>query len=51
MVGLLGQFPILPPKAYRWVPEMLEISKTLGTVGMTLKMFRGAADICRATVG
>ena len=25
----LSQFPILPPKAYRWVPEMLEISKTL----------------------
>jgi 3-hydroxyisobutyrate dehydrogenase-like beta-hydroxyacid dehydrogenase len=41
----LGQFPSLPPKAYRWVPEMLEIAKTLGTVGMTPKMFQGAADI------
>jgi hypothetical protein len=41
----LGQFPILPPKAYRWVPEMLEISKTLATAGMTPKMFQGAADI------
>jgi 3-hydroxyisobutyrate dehydrogenase-like beta-hydroxyacid dehydrogenase len=43
----LGQFPSLPPKAYRWVPEMLEISKTLGTAGMTPKMFQGAADIYR----
>src|SRR5215510_4929438 len=44
---VLGQFPILPPKAYRWVPEMLEISKTLGTAGMTPKMFQGAADVYR----
>ena len=29
----LSQFPILPPKAYRWVPEMLEISKTLDAAG------------------
>jgi 3-hydroxyisobutyrate dehydrogenase-like beta-hydroxyacid dehydrogenase len=43
----LGQFPPLPPKAYRWVPEMLEISKTLGAVGMTAKMFEGAADVYR----
>jgi len=41
----LGQFPILPPKAYRWVPEMLEISKTLDATGMTPKMFQGAADV------
>ena len=41
----LSQFPILPPKAYRWVPEMLEISKTLATAGITPKMFQGAADI------
>ncbi len=43
----LGQFPILPPKAYRWVPEMLEISKTLSGVGMTPQMFQGAADVYR----
>ena len=43
----LGQFPILPPKAYRWVPEMLEISKTLGAAGITPKVFDGAADIYR----
>ncbi len=41
----LSQFPIMPPKAYRWVPEMLEISKTLATAGITPKMFQGAADV------
>jgi len=48
---VLGQFPILPPKAYRWVPEMLEISKTLGATGMTPKMFQGAADVYRFIKG
>jgi 3-hydroxyisobutyrate dehydrogenase-like beta-hydroxyacid dehydrogenase len=43
----LGQFPVLTPKAYRWVPEMLEISKTLGTSGITPKVFQGAAEIYR----
>src|SRR5450759_2393883 len=43
----LGQFPQMPPKAYRWVPEMLEISKTLGASGITPKVFQGAADIYR----
>jgi 3-hydroxyisobutyrate dehydrogenase-like beta-hydroxyacid dehydrogenase len=46
-VWALGQFPNLPPKAYRWVPEMLEISKTLGSAGMTPQMFQGAADVYR----
>ena len=41
----LSQYPKMPPKAYRWVPEMLEISKTLGTSGVTPKIFQGAADI------
>jgi 3-hydroxyisobutyrate dehydrogenase-like beta-hydroxyacid dehydrogenase len=41
----LSQFPILTPKAYRWVPEMHEISKTLGSAGITPKVFEGAADI------
>jgi 3-hydroxyisobutyrate dehydrogenase-like beta-hydroxyacid dehydrogenase len=44
---VLNQFPILPPKAYRWVPEMIEISKTLDAAGMTPKMFQGAADVYR----
>jgi len=47
----LGQFPILPPKAYRWVPEMLEISKTLGAAGITPSVFQGAADIYRFVAG
>src|SRR6516225_6254319 len=47
----LSQFPILPPKAYRWVPEMLEISKTLGATGMTPKMFQGAAEVYRFVAG
>jgi hypothetical protein len=41
----LGQYPKMPPKAYRWVPEMLEISKMLGTAGITPKVFQGAAEI------
>lgn len=47
----LRQFPSLPPKAYRWVPEMLEIAKTLESAGMTPKMFQGAADIYRFVAG
>jgi 3-hydroxyisobutyrate dehydrogenase-like beta-hydroxyacid dehydrogenase len=47
----LSQFPALPPKAYRWVPEMLEIAKTLDATGMTPKMFQGAADIYRFVAG
>jgi 3-hydroxyisobutyrate dehydrogenase-like beta-hydroxyacid dehydrogenase len=48
---VLGQFPAMPPKAYRWVPEMLEISKTLGAAGMTPKVFQGAAEIYRFVAG
>ena len=47
----LSQFPLLPPKAYRWVPEMLEISKTLNAAGMTPKMLEGAADLYRFVAG
>jgi len=47
----LRQFPILPPKAYRWVPEMLEISQTMTSAGITSKMFEGAADIYRFVAG
>lgn len=35
----------MPPKAYRWVPEMQEIAKTFGELGMTRRMFEGATDI------
>jgi 3-hydroxyisobutyrate dehydrogenase-like beta-hydroxyacid dehydrogenase len=47
----LAQFPAMPPKAYRWVPEMLEISKTLDVAGVTPKVFQGAADIYRFVAG
>jgi 3-hydroxyisobutyrate dehydrogenase-like beta-hydroxyacid dehydrogenase len=47
----LSQFPILPPKAYRWVPEMLEISRTLENAGITPKVFQGAADIYQFVAG
>lgn len=47
----LSQFPIMPPKAYRWVPEMLEISKTLGDAGITPRVFEGAADIYQFVAG
>jgi 3-hydroxyisobutyrate dehydrogenase-like beta-hydroxyacid dehydrogenase len=47
----LRQFPVLPPKAYRWVPEMAEVSKTLTSAGITAKMFQGAADIYSFVAG
>ena len=36
---------VMPPKAYRWVPEMQEIAKTFGELGLTRRIFEGAADI------
>lgn len=42
----LNQFPKLTPKTYRWVPEMLEVSKTLATSGISPKVFQGAAETC-----
>lgn len=35
----------MPPKAYRWVPEMLEIAKTFEGVGLTPRILQGAADM------
>jgi len=47
----IGQFPLLPSKAYRWVPEMLEIARTLETSGVGPRMFEGAAAICEFVAG
>jgi 3-hydroxyisobutyrate dehydrogenase-like beta-hydroxyacid dehydrogenase len=47
----LRVLPAMPPKAYRWVPEMLEIAKTLDGTGMTPKLFEGAADVYRFVAG
>ncbi|MGZ5124011.1 MAG: DUF1932 domain-containing protein [Burkholderiales bacterium] len=46
-----NQYPKMPPKAYRWVPEMLEISKMLGSAGITPKVFQGAAEIYKFVAG
>jgi len=35
----------MPPKAYRWVPEMQEIAKTFEELGMTRRIFDGATDM------
>ena len=42
---VLGRAVPMPPKAYRWVPEMLEIAKTFEGVGLTPRMLEGAADM------
>ncbi|MEO7728590.1 MAG: DUF1932 domain-containing protein [Burkholderiales bacterium] len=42
---VIGALPIMPPKAHRWVPEMLEIAKTFEGAGMTPRIFEGAADM------
>jgi len=36
---------VMPPKAYSWVPEMQEIAKTFGELGLTRRIFEGATDI------
>ncbi len=42
---LLERMPPMPPKAYRWTPEMLEIAKTFEGAGMTPRLMLGAADM------
>ena len=42
---LIGAMPVMPPKAYRWVPEMLQIAQTFEGIGMTPRIFQGAADM------
>jgi hypothetical protein len=41
----LRQFPPMPPKAYRWVPEMREIAATLESVSLPRATFDGAAQL------
>ena len=43
--------PGMPPKAYRWAGEMEEIAATFGALGLTPKMFEGAADVYRFVEG
>ena len=42
---LLDTLPQMPPKAYRWVPEMYQLAKTFEGVGMTPRIFQGEADM------
>ena len=49
--SILNRSASMPPKAYRWVPEMLEIAKTFEGVGLTPKMFQGAADMFEHIAG
>jgi hypothetical protein len=42
---LLDRTPAMPPKAYRWIPEMREIAKTFEGVGMTPRIMQGAAEM------
>ncbi|MCC7486140.1 MAG: NAD(P)-dependent oxidoreductase [Burkholderiales bacterium] len=41
----LRNIAVMPPKAYRWVPEMQEIARTFGELGMTRRIFEGATDV------
>lgn len=42
---IISRSTSMPPKAYRWVPEMLEIAKTFEGAGLTPKILQGAADM------
>lgn len=43
--SVLDSLTTMPPKAYRWVPEMHEIATTFENAGLTRNMFEGEADI------
>ena len=42
---ILSRLTVMPPKAHRWVPEMLEIAKTFEGVNLTPRILQGAADM------
>lgn len=45
--AVIDALPVVPSKAHRWVPEVLEIAKTLKAAGMTPQMIEGAAEVYR----
>ena len=47
----LRNIAVMPPKAYRWVPEMEEIAKTFSELGMTRRIFEGASDMYEMVAG
>lgn len=42
---ILSRTTVMPPKAYRWIPEMLEIAKTFEGLRLTPRILLGAADM------
>ena len=48
---ILSRSVSMPPKAYRWVPEMNEIAKTFEDTGMTPRILLGAADMFEMIAG
>lgn len=47
LASLMRSIPAMTPKAYRWVGEMEEIAATFAEVGLTPRMFEGAAAMYR----
>jgi len=45
---MYATLPPMPSKAYRWVPETLEIAATFEAAGLSPRMMQGAADIYEA---
>jgi 3-hydroxyisobutyrate dehydrogenase-like beta-hydroxyacid dehydrogenase len=43
--AVMRKLTVMPPKAYRWVPEMNQIARCLESAGLTPRMMQGAADI------
>jgi 3-hydroxyisobutyrate dehydrogenase-like beta-hydroxyacid dehydrogenase len=41
----MQQLPAMPPKAYRWAPEMREIALTFGAVGLPPATYEGVAQM------
>ena len=49
--AVIDALPIMPPKAARWVPEVVEIARMLEAAGMSPKMIEGAADVYEFVAG
>lgn len=45
---IVRTLPIMPPKAYRWVPEVDEIARTLESAGLSGNMMRASAEVYAA---
>jgi 3-hydroxyisobutyrate dehydrogenase-like beta-hydroxyacid dehydrogenase len=49
--AVIDALPVMPSKAYRWVPEVIEIARMLEAAGMSPKMIEGAADVYTFVAG